>query len=147
MKSSTTDNHIQNVKNRLSNAFRCALIDMPTLKELSESFNVAMYDYSAWEILPEWAKESLCIYRKNLNERIHHDHVIQLYVLENGEKVITRGAWDSFSEEIRQNLRNGGDIPLKTFWMMVEETCTKNGVITRVSTPTDKVFFESSSSS
>ena len=68
---------------------------------------------------------------------------MQLYVLPNGDKVITKGAWDSFPEEVRESARNGGKLPLKFFWCKVEESCTQNGVVTRVAIPTDKVYFES----
>ncbi len=140
---STSLNHINNVKNRLDNVFRSALIYMPTLKELTKRFDDAVVSYSSYSILPEWAQEQISIHRRQLMERINRDYTIQLYVLPSGEKIISRFAWDSFDEETRQKVREGGELPIKTFWMKVDEKCDKNGVITRISTPTDKVFFDS----
>jgi hypothetical protein len=140
---STSLNHINNVKNRLDNVFRSALFYMPTLKELTKSLDEAVFDCSSYSILPEWAQEQISIHRRQLMERINRDYTIQLYVLPSGEKIITRFAWDSFDEETRQMVREGGELPIKTFWMKVDEKCDRNGVITRISTPTDKVFFDS----
>lgn len=68
---------------------------------------------------------------------------MQLYVLPNGDKVITKGAWDLYPEEVRASARNGCKLPLKFFWCEIKESCTQNGVVTRVAIPTNKVYFES----
>jgi hypothetical protein len=144
MRFSTTLNHINNVKNRLDNVFRSALFDMPNVRELSQRFNLAIDEYISYSILPNWAKEKISIHRRHLMERINRDYLIALYILPSGEKIIN---WDSFDEETRQMIREGGELPIKTFWLKVDEKCDKNGIITRISTPTDKVFFDSATPS
>lgn len=143
MRLSTANNHVDAIIQRMDSVFRCALFDRPTLKELSNRMNEATQGYSSWSILPDWCKERVSIRRRELLDRIARDYTIQLYVLKNGDKIISRGAWDSFDEETRQFIRDGGELPIKTFWMKVDETCAKDGTITRVSRPTDDVYFDS----
>ena len=143
MRTSTAENHINFIKNRLDQVFRCAVFDRPTSAELAHQMTDVVLGHSSYAILPNWAKDRIGNHRMNLMERIRLDYTVQLYVLENGDKVITSRAWDSFNEETRQMIRNGGKLPIKTFWLDVTVTCADDGTVTRVSRPTNSVYFES----
>jgi hypothetical protein len=142
MRLSTASNYLNHCKLQMDSIFRSAIHHMPTAIELREEFN-KVYSSDQFTRMPDWAKSSVRQHHLQILERIYREHTMQLYVLPNGDKVITQGAWDSFPEEMRESARNGGKLPLKFFWCKVEETCTQNGVVTRTSTPTDKVYYES----
>ena len=141
MRLSTANNYVSVVLSQLDFKFRFALFCHPNVAELSQQFNKIITGQPFYASLPQWAKTRLWVYRGELFERINRDHVIQLYCLPDGRKVIPKGSWDSFGEEVRQHVRGGGGIPLKTFWLDVKESCTQEGIVTRISTPTDDVFF------
>ena len=142
MRTGTVLNKIDAITSRVDSVFRSAIYSRPSLAELHQQLNdVIPADFGK---LPNWAKERISHHRRDWMQRINRDYVAQLYVLADGSKVICRHAWDSFDEETRQMIRDGGQVPIKTFWLKVEETCKKDGTVTRISTPTDDVYFDSS---
>jgi len=145
MRVSTANNHLDAIRNQLDSQFRSAIFYRPSLKDVLDNLTRVCLDYPAWEILPRWVKDELSQHRTTLLERIYREHTIQLYVLRNGGKVVSRHAWDNFDENTRQFIRDGGKLPIKTFWLQVEESCAKDGTVTRISRPTDDVYFESES--
>ena len=141
MRLSTANNYVSVVLSQLDSQFRSALFYHPNVAELSQQFNTIITGQPFYTSLPQWAKTRLWVYRGELFNRINRDHVIQLYCLPDGRKMIPSGSWDAFGEEVRQHVRGGGEVPLKTFWLDVKESCTQEGIVTRISTPTDDVFF------
>jgi len=145
MRSSTAQNHLSVITSRMESEFRAAIFYRPNLDEMIKKFNNVFSDYKAWAILPQWVKDSAWNHRRELMQRINREYVLQLYVLESGDKIIARNFWDSVDENTRQFVRDGGKLPIKTFWLQVEETVAKDGTVTRVSRPTNDVYFESAS--
>jgi hypothetical protein len=142
MRTTTAHNHKMAIIRGLEYQFSSAIMFRPTLPSLVEQFNQVCQGYKSWAILPQWVKDDVACHRSALMQRINRDYIIQLYILRNGDKVISRHAWDSFDEETRQFIRDGGELPIKTFWVKLEETCAKDGTITRVSRPTNDVYFD-----
>jgi hypothetical protein len=141
MRLSTANNYVSVVLSQLDSQFRSALFYHPNVAELSQQFNTIITGQPFYTSLPQWAKTRLWVYRGELFKRINRDHVIQLYCLPDGRKMIPKGSWDAFGEEVRQHVRGGGEVPLKTFWLDLKESCTQEGIVTRISTPTEDVFF------
>jgi hypothetical protein len=141
MRTSTVLNKLDALTSRIESTYRSAMFFHPSLTELNKQLNEQYPDdFAKW---PNWAKERISYLRREWSQRINRDYVAQLYVLTDGSKVICRHAWDNFDEATRQLIRDGGSLPIRTFWLRVEETCQKDGTVTRISTPTDKVYFDS----
>jgi|TARA_S200002703_G_scaffold57511_1_gene50169 hypothetical protein len=138
---STANNYVDIAISQLDSEFRSALFYHPALAELCNQFNTIITGQPFYTSLPQWAKTRLWTHRKYLLERINRDYVIQLYCLPDGRRTIPKGSWDSFGEELRQHVRDGGEVLIKTFWLSVKESCDQEGIVTRVSTPTEDVFF------
>jgi hypothetical protein len=143
MRLSTAENHIRRIESRIDSVYRGAIVYRPSLTELAtEAQNVFSAD-PAWPSLPEWAKDRLIQHRHHLRKMIIDQHTIQLYTLRDGRRVVCRYSWDAMDEESRQFIRDGGSLPIKTYWLETKETCSPDGTITIVKTPTDKVYWES----
>ena len=142
MRTTTALNHIDYLKGMIASVYASAKFYHPTQPQLCEQYMNILKSYSAWERMPQWAKSKVGDYREYKRKELDQ-YTMGLYVLPNGDKVITRYAWDSFPEEVRERIRNGGSLPFKVFWMNVEERCDKNGNITITKTPTDDVFWDS----
>lgn len=141
MRTSTVLNKLDAITSRIESVYRSATFYHPSLPELNRQLNeVIPQDFNK---LPNWAKERVGYLRREWSQRINRDYVAQLYVLNDGSKVICRHAWDSFDEATRQMIRDGGEVPIKTFWLNVQETCQKDGTVTRISKPSDHVYFDS----
>lgn len=147
MRCSTAYNHVAYFQAVIDRVFRGAIYSYPSMVDLNASLQNEVFSTQRFKRLPIWAKDALVAHRRYWRERIMRDHVAQLYVLPDGRKVICRNAWDSFPEEIRERVRKGEiQLPIKTFWLSSTESCTPDGVVTRITTPTDRVFFDSLSS-
>jgi hypothetical protein len=143
MRLTTAENHISRIQNRLDSVYRSALFQRPDFINLNEQFGYVMFKDSAWDKLPEWVKERLTQHRWNLRNIIVREHTIQLYTLRDGRRVVSRHSWDAMDEESRQFIRDGGELPIKTYWLESKETCAPDGTITIVKSPTDSVYYES----
>ncbi len=143
MRTSTTFNHINYLKGRIASIYANAKYSHPSQPQLTQQWVEIVNRYSAWNKMPDWARSMVHNYREERYNEIVNHYTIPLYVLPNGEKVTTRGSWDAFGEELREKCRNGYEVPLKTFWMDVEEKCDRNGNITVIKTPTDDVYWDS----
>jgi hypothetical protein len=142
VRSTTTENHIQRIQNRLDSVYRGAIFYRPRLTELATEANNVFSADPAWPSLPEWAKDRLIQHRHHLRKMIIDQHTIQLYILRDGRRVASRYSWDAMDEESRNFVRGGGSLHIKTYWMESKETCAPDGTITIVKTPTDKVYWE-----
>lgn len=142
MRLTTAENHVSRITGRLDSVYRNALYSRPDFIKLNEQFGKVLFKDSAWEKLPEWAKERLTQHRWRLRDVIVREHTIQLYTLKNGSRVVSRHAWDAMDEESRETIRNGGSLPIATYWMKTEEKCAADGTITIIKSPTDKVYWE-----
>ena len=142
MRPATSERHLDNFKRRIASVYRNAIFSRPSMLTLAQEFDRIRMDYP--KTLPLWVKESLSNYRMELRDNLINNYTLQMYVLPSGKKVLTRFAWDSFDEESRNFIKNGGNLPIKTFWLSVEEKITPEGVIIVTKTPTDDVYWESS---
>lgn len=143
MRTTTAQNHVTRIKYALDNAYRSAICYMPHWNVFTKTCNEFTIGDSAWDKLPQWAMIAINNHRLSLYDRIRRDHTIQLYSCPDGRKVVTTSAWDNMGEEARQICRDGGKLPLKTYWLKTEEKCSPEGVITIIKTPTDDVYWES----
>ena len=143
MNSATSYRHLDEICRQLDYFKSSSVHFKPSLPEMVENFNRILTDYKSWEILPLWVKERAQQHRSYLIKEISNSYTIQLHCLPNGDRVISTNAWDSYDEETKQMIRKGGEIPIKSFWLEHKETCANDGTITRVSVPTDKVYFDS----
>jgi hypothetical protein len=127
----------------LDNAYRCAICDRLHCSVFIKRCNEFFPGDSAWDKLPKWARSEILNHRAHVLDKIRRDHTIQLYICPDGRKVATTSAWDNMGEDARQICRDGGKLPLKTFWLKTEEKCSPEGIITIIKTPTDDVYWES----
>lgn len=142
MRATTALNKVDAITSRIDSVFRSALFSRPSLPELHKQLDAVLPEDIGK--LPLWARYRIAYCRREWTQRLNRDYLAPLYVLPDGSRVTCRKAWDSFDEDTRQMIRSGGQLPIKTFWLKVEESYQKDGTVTRISIPTDDVYFDSS---
>jgi hypothetical protein len=130
---------VDEFKVRINSVYSGAKISKPDNRTLSDEI-VRVFSDPRYGKLPVWAKEVLSSYAHSMREVLKKDYTILLSTGLDGRKMV--GKWDDLTEAERDHIRAGGKLPSAFYWLECKESCDDSGVITRIMTPTDKVYFQ-----
>jgi hypothetical protein len=140
MKAETAQKHVLELETVMRNLYSAAIVNKPTMLELTTLLKEKIYETKKYKALPEWAKGNLAVALYYIRKRVVDRYIINMYVGLDGRKILPHKAWDKFTDQEKTLCQLGG-LPMKHFWMEETETFNDDGSIIQKLTPTDKVYW------
>ena len=140
MKTETAQKHVLELETKMLYLYSAAIVNKPTMLELTTLLKENIYESKKYKALPEWAKEKLAMALYYIRKRVVDRYIIIMYVGLDGRMIPTCKAWDNFTEQEKTLCQIRG-LTMKHFWMEETETFNDDGSIIQKLTPTDKVYW------